>query len=78
MNAAADAGTETSAATNAEAVADRRVRGSRPVSRRNTPYATTTVTTPMTVMFTPSAVSPPSAKKMPCISSTTERQSTAV
>ena len=29
-------------------------------------------------MFTPSAVSPPSAKRMPCISRTTETQSTPV
>ena len=36
------------------------------------------VTQPMTVMFTPSAVRPPSAKRMPCMSRTTETQRTPV
>lgn len=78
MKATAAAGTESSAAAKEATVIERRLRGSTFTRARKTAYATTVVTTAMSVMFTPSAVSPPSAKRMPCMRRTTETQRTPV
>ncbi|GAA1622963.1 hypothetical protein GCM10009733_019510 [Nonomuraea maheshkhaliensis] len=75
MKTSAEAGTEISAARNAAITT---FPLASPVTSRKTPQPASTVTMPMIVMLTPSAVSPPSAKNTPCTSRTTAMHSTPV